>query len=417
MVFMIIDLLESVGYSYFITHYLSKNKYYKKGFIFILILVSFLILQCRTYYNQEDWVLIVLVALFTLIYAKILFTNRILEIIFVLLFSESMILFSNIASLLCVSLINRSDVYNILSEPSLMTMTFFYSRFLYFLIAYLLLKAKRVDIVIPSKSIIILLIIYGIILLASITGFSIFMHGKIKDNFFVVLLFLLSSLFIFIYYLYLKIKEDNIQYLNMVMMTKEQEHMDTFIHTLSSIHEQNRILRHDIKNMLLVLNQDFTDEQKTIMTELKNRTYTISTILTQNETLNMIINSKIIAHQDETIDWQFYIESELNQVDKIDLAILLGNLLDNAIESLGKNKHIQIKTKQINNMYYIKVQNSIDESVLNKNKGLKSTKANSELHGYGIKSVKRIVEKYEGNIDFIEDGNSFIVDVFLTMQK
>ena len=285
------------------------------------------------------------------------------------------------------------------------------------MIAYLLLKAKRVDIVIPSKSIIILLIIYGIILLASITGFSIFMHGKIKDNFFVVLLFLLSSLFIFIYYLYLKIKEDNIQYLNMVMMTKEQEHMDTFIHTLSSIHEQNRILRHDIKNMLLVLNQDFTDEQKTIMTELKNRTYTISTILTQNETLNMIINSKIIAHQDETIDWQFYIESELNQVDKIDLAILLGNLLDNAIESLGKNKHIQIKTKQINNMYYIKVQNSIDESVLNKNKGLKSTKANSELHGYGIKSVKRIVEKYEGNIDFIEDGNSFIVDVFLTMQK
>ena len=132
MVFMIIDLLESVGYSYFITHYLSKNKYYKKGFIFILILVSFLILQCRTYYNQEDWVLIVLVALFTLIYAKILFTNRILEIIFVLLFSESMILFSNIASLLCVSLINRSDVYNILSEPSLMTMTFFIAGFYIF---------------------------------------------------------------------------------------------------------------------------------------------------------------------------------------------------------------------------------------------------------------------------------------------
>lgn len=415
--FILIDLLESVGYSYFITNYLSKNKYYKNGFIFVLIAVSFIILQCNSMFTNIDYLSVILINFFTFLFAMFLFSNSILEIIFALLFSESIILFSNITSLVVVSIFNHCIIYNMLVDPTLMIISSILSKFLYFMIAYLLLKARRVKTVISCISMIYLLIIYGIIFLVSIVGFSAAMHGKIKSNSFMIFLFLLSSVFILIYYMYLKMKEENIIYLDSMMMIKEQEHMRNFMQSLSSIYEQNRILRHDIKNMLILLNCNLTDEQKEIMGEIKNRTYTTPMILTSNEALNTIINSKIIAHKDTKIDWRFYMETDLKEMDKIDLAILLGNLLDNALENLGKYKIIRIYAKQINDMYYLKIQNSIDGPVLKQNKILKTTKTDNELHGYGIKSMKRIVEIYDGNIKFSEDENSFIVDVFLKMKK
>ena len=63
-------------------------------------------------------------------------------------------------------------------------------------------------------------------------------------------------------------------------------------------------------------------------------------------------------------------------------------------------------------MDIITVKNSIDESVLDKNPELVSTKA-EEGHGYGIKQMKNIVEKYDGMIDIYEKNQMFVVSVML----
>ena len=61
--------------------------------------------------------------------------------------------------------------------------------------------------------------------------------------------------------------------------------------------------------------------------------------------------------------------------------------------------------------------NSIDQSVMQNNHALKTTKANSELHGVGLKSVRSIVKKYDGMLQFYEENNEFCCNILLAHTK
>lgn len=89
---------------------------------------------------------------------------------------------------------------------------------------------------------------------------------------------------------------------------------------------------------------------------------------------------------------------------------LFGNLLDNAIEACekiqNKGKRIEVKMKKQNFIFSIEIINSIEELPLQKSGELISTKKNKKIHGYGIKSIKKIVKKYNGTFgcQVQEDG-------------
>lgn len=94
-------------------------------------------------------------------------------------------------------------------------------------------------------------------------------------------------------------------------------------------------------------------------------------------------------------------------------SILLGNLLNNAIENCsGENKiYLLIEQKAI--YYHIEIRNSIQSSVLENNPSLLTHKEDKEKHGIGLKSIKFIVKKYNGKISFHEKYNYFIVNVVI----
>ena len=70
-------------------------------------------------------------------------------------------------------------------------------------------------------------------------------------------------------------------------------------------------------------------------------------------------------------------------------------------------KHIRKKGFDV-----IIIKNSIDESVLEKNPNLVTIKEEPN-HGYGMKQIKSIVEKYDGNIDIYEKNEMFIISIML----
>ena len=63
---------------------------------------------------------------------------------------------------------------------------------------------------------------------------------------------------------------------------------------------------------------------------------------------------------------------------------------------------------------YIEVINSIDVSVLNTNPNLITNKK-GDIHGRGIRSIKRIVNEYNGNIKFFENGLKFHVSIIIPL--
>lgn len=94
---------------------------------------------------------------------------------------------------------------------------------------------------------------------------------------------------------------------------------------------------------------------------------------------------------------------------------LFGNLLDNAIEACermkGGDRWIQIQISRQKEILNIEISNSIEKVPEEKNEEFISSKENKKLHGYGMKSVRRIVERYTGEIFYQIQERKFCVRV------
>ena len=102
-------------------------------------------------------------------------------------------------------------------------------------------------------------------------------------------------------------------------------------------------------------------------------------------------------------------------IENIDLCSILQNLLDNAIDASKKEevKDIHIKMCQQKNYLSITIKNRSSADVLKTNPGLLTTKADKKAHGIGTRIVKKLVDKYDGAIDYSMDSGYFVVSVLL----
>ena len=105
-----------------------------------------------------------------------------------------------------------------------------------------------------------------------------------------------------------------------------------------------------------------------------------------------------------------------------DIYALFGNALDNAIEAVVKIKEtdkriIELKIHTVNNLLTINIRNSFDGSVIFDESGLpKTTKEDSSYHGYGVKSISMIVDKYDGNATFKTHNKMFSANILIPLQ-
>ena len=90
----------------------------------------------------------------------------------------------------------------------------------------------------------------------------------------------------------------------------------------------------------------------------------------------------------------------------------------NAIEACQKigsieKRWIKVSVKQRNSMLFIKVENSIIIRPIEKEKRLITIKKDKEKHGIGFDSIKDIVIRYNGKIDYIYTNSTFLVDIVI----
>lgn len=203
-------------------------------------------------------------------------------------------------------------------------------------------------------------------------------------------------------------------------MQYDYEKQQDMAEEVRRIQEQIRALKHDMKNHTLVilsyLEENRIKEARDYAGEILdklNKMYTYVNV--GNSLLNYIINNKLSRAKERGMEIKAEIENlAFDYMDSVDFSALLNNLLDNAIlgasESQDKKLEVQIMAKK--GFDIITVKNSIDESVLVKNPEFVSTKEEPG-HGYGMKQIRSIVEKYQGSIDIYEKNNMFIVSIML----
>lgn len=187
--------------------------------------------------------------------------------------------------------------------------------------------------------------------------------------------------------------------------------------------ETIKLLKHDMKNNIscidALIEEENYDEAHNICHSLTNKYTSIGTIVnTENYLLNAVLNVEIEKAKSYGIPVKLSINNDLKMFkNSSDIISLIGNVLDNAISYLSKNK---VKNNEINfstgyegSYSIIKCRNNILDSVLFNNPSLKTDKEDKDNHGKGITIINSIAHKYNGDVIIKERNKEFIITVIL----
>lgn len=208
---------------------------------------------------------------------------------------------------------------------------------------------------------------------------------------------------------------------------QEKHALQTKVKVLEERYQEmlkSRKVVHDMKNHILAL-KNYDQEQNwpglhEYLNELSNDMLEYNFhVWTGNHMLDMILNEKSKEAKDKKIDMQINTEvfTTLPFTDR-EIISLFGNLLDNAIEACeritDKNTWIHIKMKKKNQLLYFEIKNTTETTVQQVPGKFITTKTDGTLHGYGIKNIMDVVEKYHGifQSQMVEDYFVVMISVY-----
>ncbi|MBR6618285.1 MAG: GHKL domain-containing protein [Oscillospiraceae bacterium] len=192
---------------------------------------------------------------------------------------------------------------------------------------------------------------------------------------------------------------------------------------MQSTSEDLQQYRHDMNNQLSavceLLEGNRYEEAHNHLAELTGRLHTRTLYSnTGNVIVDGMINYKLQNAADDhiTVRTELAIPSDLN-FDVSDMAILLGNLLDNAMEAIlqvePENRTLYLKLVYLQGRLLLRITNPYKTTVQKQGDVFLSTKKKKTEHGLGLKSVRRVVEVHDGYMHIQHNEQVFDVDVLL----
>ena len=190
---------------------------------------------------------------------------------------------------------------------------------------------------------------------------------------------------------------------------------------------QNRIrsLRHDMKNHILALQmlmqkKDWEEADRYLSSMQDFMSNPSEYVTTGNDTMDSLLNYKLQRANDVLN----MVEARVNIPEKLilhsfDLNVVLGNLLDNAIEAAGRTeeKKLKIAVKLEKVILFIHIRNSCRDIADGKIQCLETTKEDAPNHGIGLGNVRRIIEKYHGDMDLICENGNMETDIIMYIKE
>ena len=182
---------------------------------------------------------------------------------------------------------------------------------------------------------------------------------------------------------------------------------------------------HDLKHQIEVLRSEQDPEKRNAFLnkmeeeikqyELQNKT--------GNKVLDTVLTSKSLYCDKHGITLTSVADgSLLDFIDIMDICSIFGNALDNAIECELKipdkeRRLIHVTVTQQRNFLMIRVENYYEGDLKAKEGLFATTKKEKQFHGYGLKSIRYTVNKYEGAVDIDTKDNWFDLKILIPLPK
>lgn len=424
-------IIEYFIYADFMVRFLDVKKGKSKFFCYALIFLSSTSITLIFNYlmNYEGVLCIIRIAL-NFIIAVLFLKGTIFEKAFSAIILDIMALLASYISLTTLGMLSGNTLEEMIEIRGLIRlMNLFITKVILFEVTRVILRIKnkkKFSFELPE-----ILVIFFIFVITLIIGLGIFRanlnSGVPSDSPISIIIGVgLISINVFTYMLMKRISDKNLDRERLLLDKAQNEIYYSQLTEYEKQFNEMRKIRHDMKNHLqclaaLVSQNNNKQAEDYIDDIIENKLdFGCDYIKTGNKVVDAIINMKMSQCKKDDISTIVHINKFETYVEDTDMCALLSNILDNAIEASYKENnrreiHIEIMPKK--GYVNIIVKNAIFNSVLEKNPKLITTKTNESIHGIGIRSTTDIVKKYDGMLDFYEQNNFFIADVWLPLKK
>ena len=215
-----------------------------------------------------------------------------------------------------------------------------------------------------------------------------------------------------------RLSEEELHHMQALIARQHQEFASQ-----KSASEAIRQKYHDLKNCLLALKAEnasaaplrrqFMEEIDQIMKPLE------AGVETGNEFLDIVLADKIRLCQDRQIRLTPYADGRcLRFIDGLDLCVIVGNALDNAIEAVETlptdKREIHLKISRCGDMVLLSFHNYYSGRLKRTTSGFYQTsKPDAGSHGYGLKGIAQTVDKYNGSLAVETTDHEFTLNILI----
>lgn len=231
------------------------------------------------------------------------------------------------------------------------------------------------------------------------------------------ILVLAAALFFFLRLLILYLVDKKID-------TYQNDLIEKHCEEVQNMYQQVRGWRHDYKHHIQTMKAHLAmkqyDELDTYLSELDTDLTTVDTVIkTGNVRIDAVLNSKLAVAKRKGIrvNAKAIVPKDL-AVSEVDLCIIIGNLLDNAMEACEKEpeeekRFIRVYIDILKAQLYIYVANSMTNDIKKLGKNYLTTKTAG--HGFGLMRVDRVVARYNGYLNRQHEEGVFATEIMLKM--
>lgn len=186
----------------------------------------------------------------------------------------------------------------------------------------------------------------------------------------------------------------------------------------------NRLM-HELKHQVAdMLRKQSEDDRDRLLDEIAdNLTVYDENIDTRNETLNTVIQERSLFCRANHISWMCVADgASLDFIQTGDLYLIFRNALDNAIEAVcqlpdPQRRVIDVKVYTRNALLMIQIENRFQGRLQFENGLPVTTKGDRSYHGYGLKTIRSIAERYGGCVTVRAKNGLFSLQVMIPVSK
>lgn len=218
---------------------------------------------------------------------------------------------------------------------------------------------------------------------------------------------------------YVKLKES-------ALVARQLEGYSNQLNVVMRSEERVRGLRHDLKHHLyeiqMMADREKTEEIKDYVRHMQEDLQGDGAYISSgNQDIDSLVNLLLERARRElgTVRCHVCVPQKLD-IAAFDWNIILGNLMDNAIEAAknSADKYLQVTIRYGKGMLYIAIKNTFSGELVKAGDHYLSTKVcagteDAPLHGLGLRNVRRIVDKYDGSMELGDKEGIFTVRILM----